>query len=257
MKKILCSLFVLMASLSFAEQKFDWSTVLVIPPISSYEPGNQILHFKSKNKPYTLDSQAVAFVENYFSNSRVCHSEAEVLRVGSDAVTISGAYIEMGVCTGRTINFIAGLNPYQKVYGFDSFEGLPDVWERADASHKKGTFAFHNPEILPPVLHNVILKKGLFKDSLPQFKEEVLKDQPIAFLHIDCDIYSSTADTFNLLGDNIVEGTIIVFDEFYNYPGYENHEFKAFNEFLAEKGFTAEFIAYNAFHEQVAVKISR
>jgi hypothetical protein len=26
--------------------------------------------------------------------------------------------------------------------------------------------------------------------------------------------------------------TIIVFDEFFNYPGWRDHEFKAFNEFL-------------------------
>ncbi|HXF29087.1 MAG TPA: hypothetical protein VN457_04495 [Chlamydiales bacterium] len=55
--------------------------------------------------------------------------------------------------------------------------------------------------------------------------------------------------------DQIVPGTIIVFDEFYNYPGYERHEFKAFQEFLARKGYKADYLAFNINHEQVAVRI--
>jgi hypothetical protein len=34
------------------EPKFDWSTVLAIPPGSDETEGNQILHFKPLNKPY-------------------------------------------------------------------------------------------------------------------------------------------------------------------------------------------------------------
>lgn len=48
----------------------------------------------------------------------------------------------MGVCTGKTVNFIAALNPTQKVYGFDSFEGLPEDWIREDQVIPIGTFAF-------------------------------------------------------------------------------------------------------------------
>jgi hypothetical protein len=39
-------------------------------------------------------------------------------------------------------------------------------------------------------------------------------------------------EIFDQLVDNIVSGTVIVFDEFYNYPRAEEHEFKAFQEFL-------------------------
>ncbi|WP_082976054.1 TylF/MycF/NovP-related O-methyltransferase [Mycobacterium sp. 1165196.3] len=67
---------------------------------------------------------------------------------------------------------------------------------------------------MPPVLHNVALVKGMFHETLPEFKKRILKTTPIAFLHIDCDIYESTQEIFSLLGDNIVSGTVIVFDEF-------------------------------------------
>ena len=46
--------------------------------------------------------------------------------------------------------------------------------------------------------------------------------------NIDCDIYSSTKDIFDIAGDRINPGCIIVFDEYINYPSWEQHEFKAF-----------------------------
>lgn len=234
--------------------KFDWSKVLVAPPKMGTEEGYQIMHFTTKNKPYLDNSESKRFVEKYLSQAQPLQSDADVLRYGSDAVTLNGAYLEMGVCTGKTINFIAALNPRKKIYGFDSFEGLPEDWNR-DVKNVKGTFSLKEKNFIPPVLGNVILYKGLFNEVLPAFNEEILKNTPIAFLHMDCDLYSSTTDVFNILGSNIVDGTIIVFDEFYNFSTFEQSEWKALNEFLAKSGFQVEYIAFNEYHEQVAVRI--
>lgn len=223
------------------------------PPGTEYVEGNQILHFKSKNKDYHENEEACLFVEKYLANATPLKSDAEVLKFGSDHVTLNGLFIELGVCTGKTINFIAALNPLKKIYGFDSFEGLPEDWIRQDTKISKGTFAFKNPNALPPVLHNVRLIKGLFQDTLPPFCET--QKEPIALLHVDCDIYSSTATALELFSNQIVPGTILVFDELYNYPGYENHEFKALQEFLKKKSLKAEYLAYNIYHEQVALRI--
>jgi hypothetical protein len=38
-----------------------------------------------------------------------------------------GLWLEFGVCSGRTINLIS-TNTKNKVYGFDSFFGLPENW---------------------------------------------------------------------------------------------------------------------------------
>lgn len=54
-----------------------------------------------------------------------------------------------------------------------------------------------------------------------------------------------------------VDGTIILFDEFYNYPNYRLHEYKAFQEFLDQHSFEAEYLAFNTRHEQVAVRIHK
>jgi len=242
-------------SLHAGEPKFDWSTVLAIPPGSEYTAGNQILHFKSQNKIYLDNAQAKIFAQEHLQNATQLHSDAEVLRFGSDSVTLKGLFIELGVCTGKTINFIAALNPHQKIYGFDSFEGLPEDWIRTDKVIAAGTFGFKNPNLLPPVLHNVELIKGLFKDTLRFFIDMQEGEQAIAFLHVDCDIYSSTATAFEILGDRIKPGTIIVFDELFNYPGSENHEYKALQEFLIKHRYDVRYLAFNVFHEQVAVQI--
>lgn len=234
--------------------KYDWSAHLKIPPGTGGTEGFQVLHFNSRNKHYSASQEATNFVATYFQEAQELYSDAEVLQKASESVILEGAYIEAGVCTGKTINFLAALNPRKTIYGFDCFEGLPEDWVRADKIFEQGTFSFKEGHLESlPTLSNVVLFKGLFKDVLPLFKREILKDTPISLLHIDSDIYSSCKDVFDALGDNLVEGSVIVFDELYNYPGYDWHEWKALNEFILANHFSIEFIAYNANHEQVAI----
>lgn len=72
---------------------------------------------------------------------------------------------------------------------------------------------------------------------------------------MDCDIYSSTKTIFEFCDDRIKKGTIIVFDEYFNYPNWQEHEFKAFQEFTKSNNIRYEYIGYVKEFEQVAVKI--
>lgn len=153
---------------------------------------------------------------------------------------------EFGVFSGSTINHIAS-HTKQPVYGFDSFEGLPERWRDG---FLKGAFAMNS---LPKVQPNVVLIKAWFEDTLPSFIND--HQESIGFLHIDCDLYSSTKTIFDLLSDRIHPGCIIVFDEYFNYPGWEEGEYKAFHEFLERADLKYEYIGYNRNQEQVAVKI--
>lgn len=235
-------------------KKFNWDEFVEVPPNVGENVGNQILHFYRRNKPFTQNPEAVLFVKEHLTNALAVESDAESLKEASERVTIDGAYLEMGVCTGNTINFIAALNPKKVIYGFDSFQGLPEDWDRGEVVVGKGTFKFKEKR-LPPVLLNVELHPGWFKDTLPKFKKEILKETPVAFLHIDCDLYSSTKEVFEILKENICDGTVILFDEFYNYQGSEVNERKAFDEFLKETSFSVEYLVYNRNSEQVAVRI--
>lgn len=236
---------------------FNWDQLVNMPTASEeWHKGRQVLNFYPMDKDYRDSQPAQAMVKNYFDNAKALNTDAAVLKFGSDHVTLRGAFLEMGVCTGRTINFIAALNPEEHIWGFDSFDGLPEQWPRTDITVPRGTFRVNVEGWMPPVLHNVTLVKGMFHETLPEFKKQVLKSTPIAFLHIDSDIYASAKEIFNQLFDNIVSGTVIVFDEFYNYPGAEEHEFKAFQEFLDWTGKKPVYLAYNQYFEQAVVQIA-
>jgi len=63
-------------------------------------------------------------------------------------------------------------------------------------------------------------------------------------LRVDCDIYSSTVDIFNAVGDMLHPECFIVFDELIGYYGWQVHEHKAFMEFINARGLSYEYIAY-------------
>jgi hypothetical protein len=62
----------------------------------------------------------------------------------------------------------------------------------------------------------------------------------------DSDIYSSARTIFECLGKRIASGTVIVFDEYLNYPNWERHEHRAWQEFLVESGRRARYLALGA-----------
>jgi len=167
-----------------------------------------------------------------------------LLQFALEKVKLDGLLCEFGVFQGTTINHLAGLTA-KTIHGFDSFEGLPEFWR---PNFDKGRFAVAK---LPAVRANVQLHKGWFNESLPPFL--TANPGPAAFLHIDCDLYSSTKTIFQWFRDRIRPGTVIVFDEMFNYSGWQQGEFKAFNEFITETGMKYDWIGYCCYHEQAAV----
>jgi predicted O-methyltransferase YrrM len=170
----------------------------------------------------------------------------------------NGLVLEFGVYKGQTINYIAkNLNKSQTLYGFDSFEGLNEPW----IYRGKGGFSNVNENELK-VEDNVNLVKGFFDETLPDFVTK--NPQPISFLHIDSDLYSSAKVIFDNLKSQIVKGTVIVFDEFFNYPNWKQGEFKAWNEFANKHsvefeyiGFTYQRTKHKKSGNQLAIKILR
>ena len=59
---------------------------------------------------------------------------------------------------------------------------------------------------------------------------------PLAYLHIDCDLYAGSRDALTLLSHKIVPGTVLLFDELVNYNTYREHEVKALFEWLLVSG---------------------
>lgn len=148
-------------------------------------------------------------------------------------------WLEFGVAAGISIKKIASYTE-DVVYGFDSFEGLPEYWR---PQFGKGKFSQKGR--LPKVPENVKLIKGWFNEVLDGFLEE--HPEKVSFLHIDSDIYSSAKYVLDRLKDRLEDDCVIVFDELLNYPGFDgdNGELRAWHEFITENEVEYEWIGMN------------
>lgn len=172
----------------------------------------------------------------------------ELLEASYKYAKLSGIVAEFGVYHGHSINEMSKYVSEPTIYGFDSFEGLPERWRDG---YEAGHFATSKDDIwFDP---KVKIYAGWFNETVPVFKNDV--PGIIKFLSIDCDIYSSAKYVLDSFKDTIVPGTVIFFDEFYNYPGWKNHEYKAFVEFVQENDVDFDYLYINPDHEQVSVII--
>jgi hypothetical protein len=148
-----------------------------------------------------------------------------------------GLWLEFGVATGNTINYVSHFTQ-DTIYGFDSFEGLPERWREG---FEKGKFSTNGE--FPKVEKNVLLIKGLFQDTLPDFLK--MKNEKISFIHVDCDLYSSTKFILDECLPYFDDKCLLVFDELVNYKGYEEGELKALTEFMTKHNLKYEWIGMN------------
>jgi hypothetical protein len=202
------------------------------------------LHPAREMKRLALD-ESVQYAQQYMRTAVGMESSREVLSSALHQVAVSGYYLEFGVYKGGTIGFIANqVGSSQLVHGFDSFHGLQEPW-----SGDGFRFDLHGK--MPKVPGNVILHQGFFADTLPGWLEQ--NPGPAAFIHIDSDLYEPARVVLEHLQERILPGTIIVFDEYFNYPNWQAHEFRAFAELVERCHIQYEYLAYARF--QVAVKI--
>lgn len=194
--------------------------------------------------------ESVKYICENGSNARMFGDRGHLLKFVLEEYVKNNDYknklfLEFGVWTGVSINFCSSLMPEVEFYGFDSFEGLPEN----SGGWVKGEFDTKGK--LPEVNNNVRLIKGYFNETLPNFLAQ--HKEKAAFIHIDSDLYSSAKTILDNIYDRIVPNTVIQFDEYYNYPGWRNHEFKAFKEFCQKYNVEYEYVGIA--HMQVAVVI--
>lgn len=170
-----------------------------------------------------------------------------------DEITLPGDWAQFGVYRGRCARFMSNfLIGKRQFHLFDSFEGLPEDWMGA---WKAGSFALKESQI--PVFHNpnIHTHKGWFSDTVAPFATTL--EAPLAFLHIDCDLYSSTMDVLNGLNMHIADGTILLFDEYMMESKGElsEDEHRALHEWAESFGRTFEFL-WRTEWMQVCVRVT-
>lgn len=167
------------------------------------------------------------------------YSSKEVLKFTYDCTkrlltgNVPGVFVECGVASGSQIgamqNAMQDLNNERKIYGFDSFKGIPYAGEH-DAEQpgigekdksKEGVLessgiSSHSEDAVLQNFNrwglktdNLILVKGWFEHTVPNY--EIGK---IAMLRLDGDLYSSTKVCLDHLLTKVSKGGLVIIDDY-------------------------------------------
>ncbi len=156
-----------------------------------------------------------------------------------------GLALEFGV--GAALKVIAEARGGVDVFGFDSFEGLPEDW-------RPNRLAGYCRSDRVPEVAGAEVVPGWFEDTLPKFFAE--HSGEIAFLHLDADVYTSTVTALEHVGPRLRPGSVVLFDEYFNYPGWEVHEHLAWREFVTRHRVSFEYLCFTYNDEQLAMRVT-
>jgi len=133
----------------------------------------------------------------------------QLMKFAGECVNLPGEVAELGVYKGGSLDILSRVFPHKAIYGFDTFEGMPEVVSSIDV-HQAGEFSDTSFEKLSEYFSgsNVRLIKGRFPDTVPQVPE-----LQYCFVHIDGDIYTSTRDAIAYFYPRLVVGGVLVFDD--------------------------------------------
>lgn len=207
-------------------------------------------HRDRRDMEAAADREAVAssaaYVRDHFAEAVGHRDPHDTLRAALAAAPTGGLALEFGVFSGTTLAIIAQERS-EVVYGFDVFTGLPEAWR---PGYPAGFFGVDEP----PVVEGAEMVVGLFEDTTADFLAEHPGD--VDLLHVDCDLYSGAVTVLREVGPRLRPGSIVVFDEYLNHPGWQSGEFQAWAEHVARTGISYEYVAYTIDHEQVVVRVT-
>jgi hypothetical protein len=127
-----------------------------------------------------------------------------------------------------------------RFFAFDSFEGLPEP-EQHEIPEEwvKGGYACSEDQFKRNLasdgvdLKNVITVPGFYDKTLNSATKKRLGLKQAAIVHVDCDLYESTILVLSFVTDLLVQGSVLVFDDwFYNQGRKDRGEQKACYEWL-------------------------
>lgn len=181
---------------------------------------------------------------------------------------ISGDYHEFGV--GKGVSLVRALKAnahwrrefghdrIRRFFAYDSFEGLPvpqseDLLDGYNV-FKPGQFATHPDEVASAIAaagladEAVEFVVGRFDATLPA--RAAVADAGIrtaAIVHIDCDYYSSARTCLAYIGDRLIDGAVLLFDDWFCYRGRPDRGVRrAFDEWQVGGGWSvSEYFTYS------------
>lgn len=165
-------------------------------------------------------------------------------------------FIELGVFAQHTLSLINLNTEDIKVYGFDTFTGLPESWESKDGVLLYEENSFEIPA--PPNTEKNEFIQGNVEDTLLNFLNE--KNTKIKFVHLDLDLYNATKYSLECIYDWLDDESILVLDDVHNFPHWEEFAIKALADTLDLDKFNVEPIATCGWEDgwsSLAIKLTR
>ncbi len=182
-------------------------------------------------------------------------------KINGTEVIEKGDYSEFGIFKGYTFwyaqNHVATMNiKNMRFFGFDSFQGLPQVGEIDRTENNdfyKGQYSFSYDKVRKKLdgkdvdWGKTFLIEGFFCDTLNSDLKKKYLLKKIALALIDCDLYSSSVDVLNFIKDLVVDGTVLMFDDWncFNKDNSKGQR-RAMHEFLENNTqfFVEDFFSY-------------
>jgi len=158
---------------------------------------------------------------------------------------IRGDYLEFGLYRGRTFCHAYRMKRrYGRrdmlLWGFDSFQGLPQIEDHRDNVWSSDQFSCSEAELRRILRRDGLtnqeyrLVSGYYEESLDSRAHEKLDGRTAAIVYVDCDLYESTRVVLNFVARYLGNGTVVCFDDYYCYKGAPDQvEQRALAEFLA------------------------
>jgi len=156
----------------------------------------------------------------------------------------NGSFVECGVAMGGCLALMKYVADQKKIFGFDSFEGMPNqtiedggVGNKyigykcsGDNGEKSVSETF---DIMNLSMQNILLIKGWFNETLSKNKHLV---GDISVLRVDGDWYESVKCCLDVLYSSVIIGGTIIIDDYDTFPGCK----KAVNEFRTNNKITSK-----------------
>jgi O-methyltransferase len=198
--------------------------------------------FNILNKPVETEKKISYFYEKYKNYTMIPpQTFNENISLVSEFKNLEGDFVECGVWKGGMAAAIAEfLGEDREYYLYDSFEGLPDVkpidgkaakkWQEDKTSdwyfdNCNADINFAKEAMQLANVSNVHITKGWFENTLP-----LHPNRPIAILRLDADWYDSTMQCLDSLYPKLIEGGVIIIDDYYTWEGCS----KAVHDYLSK-----------------------
>ena len=208
---------------------------------------------ETKIKNNLADETFKNFKEN-FKKSSLIYSRQEIREYTIRTSLLNDKnkefyYLEFGVFKGGSANFFSKY--VKKYYAFDNFQGYRE--DRANsAAVLSSRDDFNLQGNIPKLNSNVEPVIGWVEDTLEDFLNK--HNPKINFVHLDINLYKPTKFVLEKIKPYLVKNSIIIFDQLYNYIGWEHGEYKSLIEVFKENEYEYKAFQINSRKSVIQIK---